>query len=75
MSIHTRKLFHVNTRKGGFASAPGYDHWNRLMALSKRELAEVAIRLACQAAGQADTPGTGHKRLWDEITALKANGF
>lgn len=74
MSIHTDKAFEVAQRKGAYAAC-SYTNWCGLMALSKRELAEVAVRLGAVAAGECDSAEVGYQRAMNERDALKANGI
>lgn len=77
MSIHTDKAFNVATRNGA-ASARTRETWESLMALSKREMAEVAMHLAALCTDSYDDALDGNgalERLMAERAALRANGI
>ena len=74
-SIHTHKAFHV-ARRLGAAAAINRDHWDQLMACSKRELAEVVMHLSALATGEYDdalADGRAFARFREEYDALKSN--
>ena len=42
------------------------------MELSKRQLADIALRLAAVSTTNCDARGPAHDRFWDEDDALKS---
>ena len=82
MSIHTDRAYR-KARQNGAASAISYGTWQTLMSMSKRELAEIAIRLGslCADNDSCDDAlsGVGGQsalaRVMEERDALKANGL
>ena len=77
MSIHTDKAFHVARAKGA-AAGRDYRDFCELVSLSKRELIEAALHLAAittdfDSYDDALESGDAHKRVMQEIDALRAN--
>ena len=74
MSIHTWKAYEVARRKGA-AAASTQETWEALMAMPKRELAEIALHLASVCTGQYGEFEAAFTRLIEERDALKQNGL
>ena len=73
MSIQTGKAFQLLEESGGFASELGYESWDKLAKLSKRELIETAIRLGSVLGGECDSAEAGHREFWEEHRVLKGS--
>jgi hypothetical protein len=74
-SIHTDRAFRKAASKGASA-AYSYERWNALMAMPKRELAEIAVHLASLATGEYDPHSEATmQRLFEERDNLKAGGI
>jgi hypothetical protein len=72
MSIHTGKAKDKARRLGGWAGDPrAGDLWK----LSKRELAELALRLGALTTDNADDIDLALKAVNSERAALKLNGI
>lgn len=71
-SMHTDRAFQVARNKGAY-SAHDLAIWNELMAMSKRELAEIALRLAGLCSDECDDPQSCIERLREERYALREN--
>ncbi len=77
MSIHTDRAYAKACRNGAGA-ATTYATWNALMAMPKRELAEIAMHLAAICTDSYDSAiadGTALARVNEERTALRFNGL
>ena len=73
MSLSTDRAFHRATAAGAFSGADGigYEGWNAIAGLSKRELIEVGLRLGAICADDPDESKAGQDRFWEEWRALK----
>ena len=74
MSIHTDRSFHLAREKGAMASWT-YENWQALMAMPKRELAEIAMHLASICTDEYGVAAPAFTRLIEERDALKLNGL
>lgn len=77
MSIHTDRAYATAKSKGA-AAGRNYLHWKELAALSKRELAEVALHLAALCTDSYDEALAGDgamRRIREEVDALRANNL
>lgn len=77
MSLHTDRAYH-KAKSVGAASALDYDTWTALVAMPKRELAEIAMHLAAVSTGEYDDAilnGKALKRVLEERRTLANNGL
>ena len=72
MSIHTDRAFNLAQHKRALA-ASSYETWEALMAMSKRELAEIAMHLASVCTGEYGETKSAFARLIEERDALRQN--
>ena len=75
MSIHFWKSVSIARQKGAFLGALDTEQAKSLGDMSKRELIEIALRLAALQADNPDDPEQAFHRLQDEAHNLKANGI
>lgn len=75
MSIHFWKSYAVAQQKGAFLGALDTEQAKSLGDMSKRELIEIALRLAALQSDNADDPEQAYHRLQDEAHNLRANGI
>lgn len=78
MSLHTDKAFE-KARRGGAAASYTSVRWTALMALSKRELAELVCHYAARCTDNYDDTIESDAALLaeidEELATLKANGI
>ncbi len=74
MSIHTDRAFALAQRKRA-AAASSREVWEILMALSKRELAEIAMHLASVCTDEYGDNEAAFARLIEERDILRENGL
>ena len=76
-SLHTDRAFN-KAQSMGAAAASDFGHWNELMSMPKRALAEIAMHLAAVTTGHYDDAihdGEAFERVIEEAKTLKNSGL